>query len=182
VSTFFVQRGPAFAGIGLDIDFEDPDAVQRELLQIENYLGDTLILAETAKAAMQVDMARHFDTETDPSGNPWAPLVREAFDQIGILQLTEEMREAAISDEAWSASPDGVTFDASVLPPYWHFHDVGSVRITRGPRRFIGVSDREADVIEKMGDAWLLAGIAGPTRRGAARKVRTPSGTFIPFG
>lgn len=175
----FVQRGPLFAGASLHFDLDNADEIKRELVAIQDYLEDTTNLALAAKEALQIDMARRFDTETDPEGKKWEELVRPAFDQIGILQLTGEMRDDALSEGTWQATPVGVFFDAGELPPYWHYHDIGSRRIPRGPRSFIGASDVEADRIERLGDEWLAGGIMVGGR--FMREARSPAGTFMSF-
>ena len=175
-----VNRGPLFAGVSLQFNFPNAESVKRQLAVIEDYLEDTLPLAETAKAALQVDMARRFDTETDPDGRKWADLVRPAFDQIAILQLTGDMRSAALDEASWTATPVGVYFDTSNLDteaPYWKYQDIGSSHIPRGPRTFIGAGEQEANRIERMGDEWLARGImlGGVFRE----EARAPAGTFM---
>ena len=179
----------SFPQIRLDFDWEYPDplAVNFQLVAMEEYLEKTEVLALQAKNAAQLDMARHFDTETDPDGHAWAPLVSPAFDQQGILQLTGEMRDVAISDEPWTATSAGVFFNTGVLPEttrggagqYWQYHEEEGGRIPQ--RKFIGLSSDAEGEIESLGDLWL-AGSLMLGARGFQRRARTPAGTFMSFG
>lgn len=156
MSMFRAQRGSA---IRLDFDLDPTELVVRELVHIEDYLEDTMSLALAAKEILQLDVAQHFATETDPDGNAWAELVKPHKDQQGILQLSGDMRDDAVDDGAWTVNSVGVFFDANQLPPYWFYHDVGSARIPRGPRAFIGASEEAANKVEMLGDSWLAVGI-----------------------
>jgi len=172
------------ATVGLDFEWLEPGpaAINFQLVAMEEYLEDTQALAELAQAAAQVDMARHFVTETDPSGNPWTPLVQPAPDQQGILQLTGEMRDVSISDEPWTATPVGVFFNTGVLPDYWRYHEQpegGGQRIPQ--RQFIGLSADTEGEIERTADGWLMGGIMLGTR-GFVRQGRAPAGVFTRLG
>ena len=152
--------------INLDFEWENdtPIEINYKLARIEGYLEDTEYLMQRSMRILQKDMAHKFETETDPSGMHWDDLVRPEPEQIGILRrgsTNAAMYEAAISDEAWTASPVGVFFDSSVLPDYWIHHeqpDGGSYRIPK--REFIApTQDAEAE-IEGMAYAWLDTGVA----------------------
>lgn len=170
------------ATVGLDFEWTpSPRVINFQLLQIEEYLANTQVLAEEASIAARVDMQRRFETETDPDGRPWEPLVSPADTQQGILQLTGEMREAAISDEAWIATPTGVFFNTATLPDYWQYHeqpDGGTQRIPQ--RRFIGIDADTETVIANRADEWLAGAIA-LGQRGFIRERRTPLGRFAPL-
>lgn len=172
-----VGKVPVFPGVGVELEWDPVPEVIYRLSKIEAYLENTQLLAETIQPALQYDMATRFNTETDPSGNPWAELVQPAKDQQGILQLTGEMRDTAISDAPWEATPVGVFFDTTVLPEYWAYHDIGSYRIPRGPRKFIGVSAVEGERIVGLGDQWMAQGIEIGIR-GFIGVGRAPSGVF----
>src|SRR5262245_52374949 len=90
---------------------------------MEEYFEHTEVLAEVLKKALQVDMERRFEEERDPDGRVWEPLVQPADEQIGILRLTGEMAEDAVSEDAWVATPAGVFFSTEALPAYWAFHE-----------------------------------------------------------
>lgn len=181
MSPVSIGKGRTAPGVGIEFEWGDvsPEELEYRLAKIEGYLEDTQLLAETLQASLQVDMARKFETETDPKGNHWKELVQPSPFQQGILQLTGEMRDTAISDAPWTATPAGVFFDTTYLPEYWAIHDMGySARIPR--REFIGVSDVEAARAERLGDEWLAGGImlGGVFRH----EVRSPAGTFMALG
>jgi len=182
----------SFPSTRLEFDWEYPDplAVSFQLVALEEYFEHTEVLALQAQGAAQVDMARHFQTETDPDGRAWEPLVQPAVDQQGILQLTGDMRDVAISDEAWTATPVGVFFNTSVLPEttrggegqYWQYHEQPEGEGGRLPqRRFIGLSTDAEGEVERLGDVWLAEGIALGSR-GFQRVGRAPTGRFFALG
>ena len=182
----------SFPQVRLDFDWDEPGPIGAnfQLVAIEEYLEKTEVLALAAQGAAQVDMARHFNTETDPNGRPWTALAQPAPNQQGILQLTGEMRDVAISNEPWTATPFGVFFDTSVLPEttrggtgqYWQYHEQPSGSGGRIPqRRFIGLSVDAEGEIERLGDEWLAGGIMLGSR-GFQRQARAPAGTFMSFG
>jgi phage gpG-like protein len=151
---------PVVPGVGVEFDWGEvsPEELTYRLAKFEDYLENTQLLAETIQPGLQYDVAERFETETDPSGKPWKPLVRPATAQIGILQLSGDMRNKAISDAAWEATPAGIFFDTTVLPEYWAIHDMGySSRIPK--RQFIGISEVEADRIEGIGYKWMDMGM-----------------------
>lgn len=173
--------------INLDFDwlYPDPPRINYELVRIEEYLERTQVLAEVAQEVAQVDMAERFEREVDPDGNPWKELAQPAFDQVGILRLSTDMYQAAISDSAWSATPVGVFFDSGSLPQgkdggqYWQYHEQpegrGGQRIPQ--RRFIGLSPDAEQNVENRADEWLAQGIMLGSR-GFVPQVRSPLGRF----
>src|SRR5215831_2810418 len=100
-----------------------PESANILLGRLDRRLKDTTGLVEATMPFFKQDMELRFQTETDPEGRPWMPLVKEAPEQQGILQLTGALREAAVSDQAWIASPVGVFFNTAALPEYWIYHD-----------------------------------------------------------
>lgn len=173
---------PSTVGLEFDWGYPDVPRINYQLLQIEEYLGNTQAFTEMAKEEAQIDMATRFETETDPDGIPWLSLAQPAPEQIGILQLTGQMREDAISEEAWTATPVGLFFNTAALPDYWIYHEqpegVGSQRITQ--RRFIGLDADTERKLENRADEWLANGLMLGTR-GFVRQVRSPLGRFAPL-
>lgn len=151
--------------INLDFEWETdtPIEINYKLAQLESYLEDTEFLMQHAMRVLQKDMAEKFETETDPSGMHWEELVRPEPEQIGILRrgsTQAAMYEAAISDEAWTASPVGVFFDSGVLPEYWIHHEQpggGSYRIPR--REFIAPTQEAEAEIEGLAYTWMDLGV-----------------------
>ena len=159
--------------VNLDFEWENdlPIEINYKLARLEGYLEDTEYLMERAMRILQKDMARKFEMEMDPDGQHWADLVKPEPNQIGILRrgsTNAEMYRAAISDEAWSASPVGVFFDSSVLPDYWIHHeqpDGGGHRIPQ--REFISPTGTAQDEIEVMAATWMDAGVEEITHGGS---------------
>lgn len=160
-----------------------PSKMRYELLQTEHYFEHTEALAELAKGEAQIDMATRFETETDPDNDRWAGLKRPAFNQIGILQLTGQMRHDAISDEAYIASPVGLFFNTAVLPDYWVYHEqpgnVGEFANRIAQRRFIGLDASTEQKIMNRADEWVAGGIAMGGR--LVKERRNVLGQFTPF-
>lgn len=161
--------------------YESWHGAEFQLLGLEAYFANTEAFVEEMKAEAQIDMATRFESETDPDGVAWLPLIDPAPQQIGILQLTGQMREDAISDEAWVTTPEGLFFDTSVLPDYWIYHEQpegeGAQRISR--RQFIGLSDQTERKIEnrfqeRVDEGLLLGGVF-------RREVRNMLGQFTPL-
>jgi Phage virion morphogenesis family len=149
------------------------------LAAIEGYVRDTQVLAEAIEDELRVELARRFETETDPSGAKWEPWANPAshVGQIGILRDTTNMYEAAL--DAFEARPDGVYFDFGSLPEYAGRHQDGDGRVPQ--RAFVGVGEVSEDRISNMGEAWLAGGIALGAR-GVVRQFRAGSGRFAGFG
>jgi hypothetical protein len=165
------------------LDFEwvenTPEEISYDLALLEGYFENRQALTEALKEMLESDMAMKFETETDPSGSPWQPLKEPAKDQVGILRLTEDMFNAATSESAWSATPQGVFFDTGMLPPYWAFHeqpDGGAHRIPK--REFIGPSMEAQAKAASIAGMWLDSIIEAV----AAPSMFTPaSGMFNPL-
>ena len=172
--------------IGLEYSWKrgiPPSTMRYELLQMQDYFEHTEALAEMAKVEAQVDMATRFETETDPDNDRWATLKFPAYDQIGILQLTGQMREDAISDEAYIPSPVGLFFNTAVLPRYWVYHEqpgnIGETKRRIPQRRFIGLDAATEQKIVNRAEEWQAGGIALGTR--FVRQRRSGIGQFAPF-
>jgi phage gpG-like protein len=154
-----------------------------QLTVMEDYFENTEAFTEMAKQEAQIDMATRFETETDPDGDRWPTLKYPAPDQIGILQLTGAMRDAAVSDEAYVATPVGLFFNTSVLPEYWVYHEqpgnIGETRNRIPQRRFIGLDAATEQKLENRAEEWMAGGIALGSR-GFVRQVRSPIGRFAP--
>ncbi len=168
----------------IELDWNYPEAARARftLTEWEAYFAGTEIFLEEAKQEAQIDMASRFDTETDPEGFPWLPLIQPAPEQIGILQLTGELRQAAISDEAYVVTPEGLFFNTGVLPDYWVYHEQpegeGSQRISRRP--FIGLDANTEQKIENRFSEWVDEGIVLGIR-GKIRERRNMLGQFAPL-
>lgn len=171
----------------------DLDALEARLLVMDEYFEHPEAFILDARDEAQVDMARRFEDEVDPTGLPWPPLKMPAPEQVGILRLTTEMYDRAIED-AWVVAPTGLFFDTSVLPPYWQYHEFGSGSTHRDPagmgaamsgnighgipqRAFIGISRVSQERLQDRFAGWVRGGIELGSR-GYVRQVRAPSGVF----
>jgi hypothetical protein len=179
MSTFFF---PPTTGLDFDWEYPDPPEIAYRLAKLEAYLENTMPLMEMAKDALKTDMKEKFESESDPSGTPWAELVWPAPEQVGILRLSTDMYEAAISEEAWDVTPGVVYFNAGVLPAYWAYHEQpegeAGQRIPR--REFVGPTFEAQEKIEGLGITWLEAGVARTVSGGGM--TRGPAGRFTSSG
>jgi hypothetical protein len=142
MSTF----GPSVAEVGSfapgTISFTwvpDPEVVAQELIETANNLEDRsgpLLLSQGI--AIQ-DMMERFKTKTDPDGEAWqqwapsyAP-VAERTNVGGLLERTQDMRDAATDTDAYEITPDSVFFSTASLPPYWEWihSGTGGTSVTR---------------------------------------------------
>lgn len=154
---------PGTSGVKFEWEYPEPPVVNYQLARLEAYLANTEFVAREAVRILQEDMRRKFEEERDPDGIAWQELVQPEAAQIGILRrgsTNAAMFEAAISDQAWTASPAGVWFDAGQLPPYWIYHEQpsgGEQRLVR--RAFVGPTGEAEIEIEAMAFTWLETGV-----------------------
>ena len=112
----------------------DPERVAFMYMKLAGYLEDTRLPMLGAKRIAQEDMQRHFDTDTDPEGNPWIPLdpdykkkkAKMGGDPDNILTLSSDLERSASSEAAWVATENSLFFKTSALPAYWDVHESGS--------------------------------------------------------
>jgi phage gpG-like protein len=177
---------PPTVGLNFEWEYPEPPVIAYKLAQLEAYLENTTPLMEGAKKVLQVDMAQKFEDESDPMGVPWAELKQPAPEQVGILRLTTDMYEAAISDEAWDVTPAAVYFETGVLPGYWVYHEQpeGGGQGQRIPQReFVGPTFEAQGEIEALGIGWLEIGVARAASTGGLGgrgMSRSSLGSFTP--
>ena len=204
MSTFSGKAAGAYGARGGVISFEfipDPNEIANKIMALAGYLENVAVPLEASKGIAKADMQNHFDTETGPNGEAWAPLSEETIKRWGehsILQLTGAMRGAATSDAAYLVDGSDLFFSTEGLPSYWIFHETGrslhhirafaeenphlEIDIHTGgmpPRPFVGLSfEAELQIIELF-DAWFEGGVAGFYTRPSGRVqqiLRTPGG------
>lgn len=142
--------GTEFGGFidlyGAWVPGHDPDDAAYRLMRVGGYLNNISVpLAEARQIAMR-DTQRHFDTETDPDGEPWEKLKRQGDRNVfsywdykvnaqgypdKILQREQHLMHSATSQDAWVIVSDSLVFDPFVLPKddgfnYGAFHQRGS--------------------------------------------------------
>lgn len=124
------------------IEWDDSSkaALQQSLLDIAGYLENTRVPMIASREIAIKDTQEHFDSETDPNGESWAPLdpFYRAMKLAGgypedILHRTGDMETAATSDDAWIVTNDSLAFNANALPRepekntiYGLYHQAGS--------------------------------------------------------
>lgn len=117
-----------FRGLGGDIEVTvdivpDPETIQNELMQVAANLEDTYKPMLASRRVVQEDMQAHFDSESDPNGDKWTELDADykRYKEAGgfpdnILIRNDDMRKAAVSDAAFTVTPQGLFFDWDALP------------------------------------------------------------------
>ncbi len=147
----------------------DPVVFAERIWAVAEGLENTLIPMIYAKEQTQADIRRHFETETDPSGRPWEPWAEsymeyaESFPNEGILRQTNELYEAAVSDEAFTVSDDAVFYHAESIPErgIWHQEGRPDRRTKSGAsnplpkREFLGVSIVAQGMIFRAFGEWF---------------------------
>lgn len=112
----------------------DPDDVAARLIQLSGRLEN---MHEVMIAARQIAIESteaHFDSQSDPQGNPWAALSPDYEFQKGkdgyptdeILVRTGAGKDAATSEEAYFISEDSIWFNPGLLPDYMSYHQSGT--------------------------------------------------------
>jgi len=111
----------------------DPDRIAQELLQLANRIDDWTEPLTEAKEAFIYSTELHFETESDPYGEPWQALdtkYARAKEAAGyppdILVRSGDLKKAATSEEAWHITESDIIFDSQTLPSYGAFHQEGS--------------------------------------------------------
>lgn len=124
----------------------DPDDAAYRLLRVGGYLSNIAAPLEEARQIAIRDTERHFDTETDPDGEPWEKLAHQGNRNVysywdykvnvqgypdKILEREGYLKHAATSQAAWLIVSDSLVFDPFVLPKddgfnYGEFHQRGS--------------------------------------------------------
>jgi phage gpG-like protein len=174
----------------------DPVVLGDAIFAVDAALQNRALPLALAREQVQSDVRERFETETDPDGEPWQQwadsYADRAQDNAGILRKTDELYEAAISDEAVVISNDTVFYDSSVLPERGAWHQEGRpARKTKGgspnplpQRQFLGLSDAAVTVIFATFADWFDRAIMlYPTATGIIGRrhaMRGGGGMFVP--
>lgn len=181
----YVSEG-VFAGLGGDVVIHidvtpDIETIESELLQVASNLEDTYKPMLTSKRLAQEDVQEHFDSEAAPNGLQWLALNEDylrrkeaAGDDPRILRRTGDLEAAAVSDEAYVVTPQGLFFNWDALPMTADGHNVGKLQQTdysgidaartedssnqgrhRIGRPFVGMSDFMEQSFIKVFDIWF---------------------------
>lgn len=186
MAVFSGRQAGAFGALGGSINTEvfGDERLQFGLLRLADYIEDTVPPLRAAKAIAQADMRERFQTDTDPEGNPWAPLdpdylaKKEKMTELrthpdDILTLSRRMQDAATSEAAWIISPTGdeLFFTTAPLPDYWSVHHFGS-----GSEDLWGAA---ADFRERVRSRTIEGGGGARDSFGIGRGQATPRRPFI---
>lgn len=213
MSTFSGAGAGSFGALGGSITFDwvpDPGVIAAQYIKLAGYLENFLPPLTASRAIAQSDMQEHFDSESGPGGEAWAPLdeqyvvSKRGGNAHPILQLSGAMHDAAVSDAAYPIDGHDLFFSTAGLPFYWIFHETGRSGIggmaefvekarqlglevdeSAGggmpARPFVGLSfEAELQIIEVF-DAWFAGGVSGfYARSGGAIQTRLSGGRFGP--
>ena len=189
MSVYSGRAAGAYGAKGGIIEFiwePRPEEVASKLIGLAGYLENFVPPLTASKGVARADMAHHFDSESGPNGEAWAPLAESTIERWGehsILQLTGDMRGAATSDAAYPIDGHELFFDTGALPYYWIFAEdgtqashmrefvkqVGIENLAPGaeysgggspPRPFIGVSEEAEIQIIEIFDMWFEGGVS----------------------
>lgn len=115
----------------------------------EDLLGDydPEPLLDHLRGLLAESVRSNFEGKHDPAGNPWAPPKRDYGHPL--MVNTGDLMNAAV-DMAWNATitHDGLRFDESGLPFYWHFHQWGTRKMAARP--FFGISTELTHQAEEL--------------------------------
>lgn len=165
----------------------DPAYFAERLSTVGAALENRALPLAIASETMQADIRERFDTETDPSGEPWEDWsetyypVAEAYPNIGILQQSGELRDAASSSEAMVVTNDTVFYQTRLLPHYGLAHESGTDQLPQ--RSFLGMSDEAAATVFATFGEWFDNSIDLFTTRkgriGIRHALRGAGGGFV---
>lgn len=102
----------------------DPEVLEEEIMLMANEFDDWTAPLQEAKQALISGTERRFDTETDPENVAWQALDEDYYRRKTrmmagpdkILQLSESLKDAATSEEAWFITESSIFFNAEALP------------------------------------------------------------------
>jgi hypothetical protein len=141
--------GTEFGGFidlyGAWVPGHDPDDAAYRIMRVGGYLSNISAPLEEARQIAIRDTRQHFETETDPDGDPWEKLKhqgdRDYFSYWDykvnaqgypdkILEREGHLRAAATEQSSWLIVSDSLVFDPFVLPKddgfnYGAFHQRG---------------------------------------------------------
>lgn len=176
----------------------DPMIYEDQLTRMAVYLEDRMPPLQAASIITQEDIRERFDTETDPYGDKWAdwspsytPVAmgevpakkgEPAFPNIGILQRTGELADAASSSRATRITKDTVFYETSTLPNYGLEHETGNPNRNLPQRAFLGLSDQARTVIFAAFADWFDGAMSlwvTPSGKVAMRHSLQGKGGFV---
>lgn len=156
----------------------DPEQLSQRMIALANSYDNMLPPLAAAREAAIESTALHFETQSDPSGNPWTALdpdyldskVADGYPADEILVRTGAGRDAALSEGAWFIAEDALWFDPNRLPHYMDFHQTGT--LDAGAQGVISKLRRGESITTQE---------AGIATSGAGRGQSLPQRQFIGF-
>jgi phage virion morphogenesis protein len=133
----------------LALDYDDSD-LQSTIDGLANRLGDLRPVMVDIGEYMLLATRDRFDSESDPSGNPWTPLkpsyakakARKPSALRGILTLSGQLRDTI----TYEALPEAVVIGSNKI--YAATHQLGRDSIPARP--FLGVSEADRSEITEI--------------------------------
>lgn len=156
-----------------------PEEVEAALMEVAGYYENISKPILAARAIAREDIKRHFDTETDPDGNPWQPLDDEYIvkkqSQGGdsrILRFGGDLEKAATSSSAFIVNDDSLFYSADGLPFYWRWMQEGT---GPGGSRVMGISMAQ----DRAKSHGATSTMTSHESQGIGRGQDTPARPFI---
>jgi len=143
--------------------YPDPVEIQAQLLRFAVATEDMKVPLAAAREAFIYDTQLHFETESDPYGQPWIPLADSyrrrklaEGDDDNLLKMTGALEGAATKSENWIITENEILFNLEGLPFYGPFHQSGTMdinleNIQRKLRSGILLEREEAGYTETFG-------------------------------
>lgn len=131
-----LQSGP----IRLFFDWTpNPALIAQDLTVKQTQINDIVVPLETSRAAVAIDVERHFETEIGPDGEQWEELSADyeakkheaGFGGEPILTREGRMRRAATDPKAYHVAGNELFIDTTNFPvdkkgrQYWAAHQFG---------------------------------------------------------
>jgi phage gpG-like protein len=144
-------------------DDASPSALQAMANRIETLarsLDDMTPVLVGAHQILSDDIREHFEREEGPDGpwKGWAPSYapKAESENIGILRKSEELFEAATSQNAWFITENDLWYNPNDLPPYWPALNFGRTNGPKMPARpFLWTSEEAGMKVIELFDAWV---------------------------
>jgi phage gpG-like protein len=127
----------AYSNLGGEIVIEDISFAEAEIgiMELAGYIENTAAPMLAAQKIARDDMAKRFETETDPSNTKWLALDPDyakrkehevGFEHPILTGKSRDLRTEAIKESAWVISGESLFFSTDGLPLYWRIHQEGS--------------------------------------------------------
>lgn len=119
----------------------DDTAFRQHLAALQDRLGDLTEAMSGIGQELETRIANRFETETDPSGTPWAPWAKSTLDSYPpdgnrrLLNRTGDM----LGHLNWAA--DATSVRVGFVEPYATYHEFGTRKMPRRGLLFADPAD-----------------------------------------